>query len=211
MTFGLSSSGLNFCPIMEMHLGDKQFVTLLLYLYDIRVFVASIDEMLDCIELAFKRLREFNLKIKPKKCHFFQYSVVFLGYVLSADSISANSSKVSKVKSWPLPTNQKELHSYFGKVPYYQQFILKFNATAKCLCELVSPTNVKRNKKENLWQTHKRKTPEFKWTDKHQKAFDHLKTHLISVPLLGYQDFNRSFNLGINAFLLGWGPCYHKG
>ena len=51
---------------MEMCLGDQQFVTLLLYLDDICVFAASIDKMLDCIELVFKWLEEFNLKIKPK-------------------------------------------------------------------------------------------------------------------------------------------------
>ena len=38
---------------MEMCLGDQQFVTLLLYLDDICVFVASIDEMLDEIKLFF--------------------------------------------------------------------------------------------------------------------------------------------------------------
>ena len=47
MLFGLSNSGLSFCCLMEMCLGDQQFVTLLLYLDDICVFVASIDEMLD--------------------------------------------------------------------------------------------------------------------------------------------------------------------
>ena len=71
MPFGLSNSGSSFCHLMEMCLGDQQFVTLLLYLDDICVFAASIDEMLDCIELVFKWLEEFNLKIKPKNFHFF--------------------------------------------------------------------------------------------------------------------------------------------
>ena len=47
MPFGLSNSGLNFCHLMEMCLSDQQFVTLLLYLDDICLFGASIDEMLD--------------------------------------------------------------------------------------------------------------------------------------------------------------------
>ena len=51
---------------MEMCLGDQQFATLLLCLDDICVFAASIDEMLGHIELVFKQLEEFNLKIKPK-------------------------------------------------------------------------------------------------------------------------------------------------
>ena len=91
---------------MEMCLGDQQFVTLLLYLDNICIFATSIDEMLDCIELVFKWLEEFNRKIKPKKCHFFQCSIVFLGHVLSAEGISANP---EKVKNWAVPTNPKEL------------------------------------------------------------------------------------------------------
>ena len=79
MPFGLSNSRSSFCHLMEMCLGDQQFVTLLLYLDDICIFAASIDEMLDCIELVFKWLEDFNLKLKPKKCHFFQHSIIFLG------------------------------------------------------------------------------------------------------------------------------------
>ena len=107
MPFGLSISGSRLCCLMEMCLGDQQFVTLLLYLDDIWVFAASVEEMLDPIELVFKWLKKFNLKIKPKKCHFFQCSIVFLGYVQLADGISANPEKVDKVKDWILPTNPK--------------------------------------------------------------------------------------------------------
>ena len=82
---------------MEICLGDQQFVTLLLYLDDISVFAASIDEMVDHIELVIKKQRESNIKIKPKNGHFFQPSKIFLGYVLSADSISVNLKKVDKV------------------------------------------------------------------------------------------------------------------
>ena len=59
--------GSSFCHLMEMCLGDQQFVTLLLYLDDICILATSINEMLDHIELVFKWLEEFNLKIKPKK------------------------------------------------------------------------------------------------------------------------------------------------
>ena len=71
MTFRLSNAGSSFCHLMEQCLGDQQFVTLLLYPDDICMFVPTIDEMLDCIQLVFDRLKEYNLKIKPKKCQFF--------------------------------------------------------------------------------------------------------------------------------------------
>ena len=67
--------------------------------------------MLDRIELVFNRLKQFNLKIKPKKCQFFDTSVLFLGHILSAKGISANPEKVEKVRTWPVPKNIKEVQS----------------------------------------------------------------------------------------------------
>ena len=99
--------------------------------------------MLDQIEMVFWRLKDFNLKIKHKKCHFFQCSVVFLGYVLSVDGISSNPEKVEKVQNCPVPSNQKEFHSFLGLTSYYRHFIPKFIAISKCLNELVSPTHIK--------------------------------------------------------------------
>ena len=69
---------------------DQQFVTLLFYLDDICIFANSADEMLDRIELVFSRLKQYQLKIKPKKSFFFQTEVSFLGHVLSAKGISPN-------------------------------------------------------------------------------------------------------------------------
>ena len=63
---------------MEQCLEDQQFVTLLPCLDNICIFAPSIEVMLDQIELVFNRLKEYHLKIKPKKCHFFDTSVLFL-------------------------------------------------------------------------------------------------------------------------------------
>ena len=114
MPFGLSNAGSSFCCLMEQCLGDQQFVTLLLYLDDICIFAPTIDDKLDQIELVFYRLKQYNLKIKPKKCQFFNTSVLFLGHILLAKGISANPEKVEKVKTWPVPKNIKEVQSFLG-------------------------------------------------------------------------------------------------
>ena len=104
MPFGLSNAGSIFCRLRKQCLGDQQFATLLLYLDDICIFAPDVSTMLDQIELVFSWLKAFNLKIKPKKCYFFQASVIFLGHFLSADGISANPEKVEKVRDWPVPS-----------------------------------------------------------------------------------------------------------
>ena len=209
MPFGLSNSGSSFCHLMEMCLGDEQFVTLLLYLEDICIYATSIDEMLDCIELVFKQLEEFDLKIKPKKGHFLQCSIIFLRHVLSAEGIPANPKKAEKVKNWPVPTNPKELQSFLGLASYYYHFIPKFAAIAKCLHQLVGPANHQKSKKnkknsEPIAESHLNRQT-FQWTDKHQEAFDLLKACLTSAPVLGYPDFSCPFELETDASLQGLG------
>ena len=72
------------------------------------------------------RLKQYNLKIKPKKCQFFDSSVLFLGHILLAKGISTNLEKVKRVKTWPVPKNIKEVQSFLGLASYYRQFISKF-------------------------------------------------------------------------------------
>ena len=163
-----------------MCLGDQQFITWLLYLDDICIFAVNVDEMLDGIEMVLGRLKD--LKIKPKECYFFQHSVVFLGYVLSADGISANPEKVERVQNWPVPSNQRELHSFLGLASYYMCFIPKFAAISKYLHELVGPTHIKKDRKAKADTIKDRN---FQWPDEHQKAFGLLKAHLTSTPVLG--------------------------
>ena len=165
--------------------------------------------MLDCIELVLKWLEEFNLKIKLKKCHFFQCSVIFLRHVLSAEGISANPEKVEKVKNWPVPTNLEELQSFLGLSSYYCHFIPKFIAIAKCLHQLVGPANhqkSKRNKKnsEPIAESHSNRQA-FQWTGEHQEAFNFQKACLTSTPVLGYPDFRCPFELETDASLQGLG------
>ena len=101
------------------------------------IFSETIDQMLDRIALAFERLKSFNLKIKPKKSFFFPKSVTFLGHILSAKGISPNPEKVDKIRTWPTPSNPKEVHSFIGLASYYRRFIPNFAKLAGPLHALI--------------------------------------------------------------------------
>ena len=198
---------------MEQCLGDQQCVTLLLYLDDICIFAPDVSTILDWIKFMFTQLKSFNLKIKPKNVIFFQASVIFLGHVLSADGISANSEKVDKVRDWPVPKNAKELHSFLSLASYYHWFIPNFANIVKCLHQLIGLTNVKKTKskkvrKEVITLDEKKldmTQPTFVWASELQKAFDALKIALTTTPVLGYPIFNREFILETDASLTGLG------
>ena len=206
MPFGLSNAGASFCRLMEMCLGDQQYLTLLFYLDDICVFSSSVDEMLDRIALVFGRLKEFNLKIKPKKSFFFQSSVLFLGHQLSKDGILPNPEKVNKVKDWPIPKNAKEVHSFLGLASYYRRFIPQFSKWASPMHDLIRPiaTTKKRAPRIKLPPLAPN-LPKFVWTAEHQGSFDKLKEALTSAPILAYPNYSRKFVLETDASLKGLG------
>ena len=126
-------------------LRDHQFVTLLLYLVDICIFAPTIDDMLGRIELVFDRLKQYNLKIKPKKCQFFDTSVLFLGHILSAKAISANPEKVEKVKTWPGPKNIKEIQSFWGLAFKLLTILFSFMSSSSIIAQLIFCTSCLRS------------------------------------------------------------------
>ena len=93
--FGLSSVGSSFCHFVEQCLGNQQFVTLLLYPDKFCILAPTIDDVVDQIDLVFNRLKQFNLKIKPKNVSFYT-SVPNLGHILLDGGISANPEKAAK-------------------------------------------------------------------------------------------------------------------
>ena len=104
--------------------------------------------------------------------------------------------------------NAKELHSFLGLASYHCQFIPNFAHIAKCLHQLVDPTNVKKTKGKRKGVTtleDQKKMdvtqPVFVWVYEHQKAFNTLKLALTTDPVLGDPDFNKGFILDTDASL----------
>ena len=205
MPFGLSNARASFCHLMKMCLGDQQYLMLFFYLDDICIFSSSIDEMLDRIALVFGQLKEFNLKIKPKKSFFFQSSVLFLGHLLSKDGILPNPEKVNNVKDWLIPSLAKEVHSFSGLASYYRRFIPQFSKWTNPLHDLIWPiATTKKNARVKL-PPLAHNLPPFEWTAIHLESFNKLKEALTSAPVLAYPDYSKPFILEADASLKGLG------
>ena len=201
MPFGLSNAGASFCRLMEMCLGDQQYITLLFYLDDICVFSSMVDEMLDHVSLVLNHLKEFNLKIKPKKTYFFQSSVVFLGHLLSKNGISLNLEKVSKVKDWLVPKSAKEVHSFLGLASYYRRFIPQFAKWASPLHELIRSVTTKKKCAGTKVPPLSQNLPPFQWSPECQESFEKLKEALITMLVSSYPDYSKLFILEMDTSL----------
>lgn len=75
MPMGLSNSAPVFERLMERVLSGLTWKTCLVYLDDIIIFSRTFENHLANLREVFERLKEAQVKLSPKKCHFFKTKV----------------------------------------------------------------------------------------------------------------------------------------
>ena len=91
----------------------------MVYLDDVMVIGRNFTEHLENLREVFRRFRQANLKLKPEKYFLVGSEVLYLGYVVSREGISADVQKVEAVRSFPRPNDLTSLRSFLGLASYY--------------------------------------------------------------------------------------------
>ena len=159
------------------------------YLDDVLIFSKDEKENLQHIQIIFDRIRQHGLKLKLKKCAFFQEETGYLGFVINKDDVKPDPDKVKAIRTLPEPKNVRETRGFIGMSSYYRRFIPNFPKIAEPLIELT------------------KKYARFKWTPDCQSAFDCLKDSLTVVPLVSYPDINKPYVLYTDASYNCIGAC----
>ena len=60
-----------------------------------------------------------SLWVNTKKCEFGRSYVKYLGHVVENGTVYADPDKVAAVRTWPKPTDFKEVQQFMGLVNYY--------------------------------------------------------------------------------------------
>ena len=166
--FGLRNAGATFQRTMDMILGDLPFCTV--YIDDILVFSASIDEHLQHLRVVLQRLRDHGLILHPDKCVLAKAEVEFLGHALSCNGVAPTLSKIEAINAFPTPTSIKSLQEFIGMVTYYHRFLPGIAHTLTPLHDAL-----KGNKKKKL-----------QWTPDMQNAFEQAKAAISRATLLSF-------------------------
>ena len=80
MPFVLCNAPVTFQHLMQNTLGELNLMYCMIYLDDVIIFGHMEEEHLEHLHIVFKRFWEFNLKLKPSKCSFFQSEIVYLAH-----------------------------------------------------------------------------------------------------------------------------------
>ena len=116
-----------------------------------------------------------------KKCDFFRTEVEYLGFDVGAEGIKPSLSKVRAILDWPTPTNVTDVRSFLGLCSFYRRFIRWFSELAAPMTDLT------------------KKDRAFVWGDEEEKAFNRLKTAMVTAPVLQLPDFEREFVVTTDA------------
>ena len=197
MPFGLTNAPATFQRLKESCLGDLHLNWCIIYLDDIIVFSETPQEHIKRLCGVLQKLASAGLKLKPNKCEFFK-KITYLGHVVSEEGIEVDPKKTEAVWKWPVPKTVTDVRSFLEFMNQYRKFIPKYTHVAGPLNELISGDNSKKKKKEVQW------TPEC------QEAFEALKEHCCTTPVLAYDNYKKPFRLHTDASNLGLGAVLYQ-
>ena len=182
MPFGLNNAPGTFQRLMNWVLKNFIGILVAMYLDDVIIYTKGSFELhIDQISQVFQALRDAQLSIKLKKCHFCRPSLAFLGHTIGQGGLQPDPEKIKKIKEFPEPKTLTQLLVVLELFGYYRKFIKDFARHAKPLTMLL------------------KKDQPFNWEEKQQFSFDRLKERLVKAPILQYPDFDISFTLYTDA------------
>ncbi|KAM9997411.1 hypothetical protein ACTFIZ_010927 [Dictyostelium cf. discoideum] len=191
MPFGLTSAPATFQRFMNYIFKDHLRKFIIVYIDDFIIFSKNLAEHLNHLELVFKLLREFNLKVNIAKCAMLRSKLQFLGYTISNKGRSFQPEKFEKLKSITPPTNIKEVSKFLGSIGYYREFIKNYYHYTTPMYNLL------------------KKGVEFKWSEDIEHLRQELLNKLSEAPILHYPTDTDNIiietdasNYGIGAVLL---------
>ena len=173
MPFGLANSPLSFQTYINDVLQGMLDVFCTAYIDDILIYSNSKKKHREHVRKVLGALRAAGLQADIKKCEFHVTEINYLGLVITSNGICMDSEKVSAMQQWNTSTCVRDVQAFIGFANFYRRFIHGFSS-------IVAPmiATIKKNIK-------------FKWNNACQEAFDLLKQHFTSAPILAHFDYEK--------------------
>lgn len=155
------------------------------YLDDIIVFSKTDDDHLRDLQCIFSALSSAGLCLQPKKCHIAADSIKYMGYISDGRTVKPDPENIRAVAQVAASKDVKQVRSFLGLCNYYRRCVRDFSRIARPLTDLT--------KTDKCWE----------WNDECQTAFEQLKRHLTSSPVL--QLFDPKLPVEVHTDSCGYG------
>eukprot|EP00261_Vitis_vinifera_P030644 XP_019071887.1 PREDICTED: uncharacterized protein LOC109121615 [Vitis vinifera] len=166
MPFGLKNAGATYQRATTTLFHDMMHRDVEVYVDDMIVKSRDRADHLAALQRFFERIRQFRLRLNPKKCTFGVTSEKLLGHIVSERGIEVDPEKIRAILDMPTPRTEKEIRGFLGRLQYISRFIAR-------LTDICEP----------IFRLLKKNQPTV-WNDDCQHAFERIKECLLSPPVL---------------------------
>jgi hypothetical protein len=166
MPYGLKNALSTFVRAMSKTFGDLIRDKVEVYVDDIIVKTKRGLTLVEDLTLVFDKLRATRTKLNPNKCVFGVSAGKLPGFLVSHQGIEANPEKIKAIEAVSPPARIKDVQKLTGTLAALSRFISR-------LAERVLP----------IFKLLRNSGP-FSWTEEVEQAFQELKQHLVSLPIL---------------------------
>jgi hypothetical protein len=166
MPYGLKNALPTFVREMSKTFGDLIRDKVEVYVDDIVVKTKRGSTLAEDLTLVFDKLRATRTKLNPDKCVFGVSAGKLLGFLVSHRGINANPKKIKAIEEMRPPARIKDVQKLTGSLAALSRFISRLAERALPFFKLL------------------RKSGPFSWTEEAEQAFQELKQHMVSLPIL---------------------------
>jgi hypothetical protein len=97
--------------------------TLEVYIDDIVVKSAEFSSYIADLHKAFDKMRQYGLKMNPRKCAFGVSAGKFLGFIIHEHGIEIDPDRIKSIQNVGPPTCKVEVQKFLCKINYLRRFI----------------------------------------------------------------------------------------
>jgi len=149
---------------------DLLHICIIVYLDDILIYSNNLKEHKQHVREVLKRLRKHQLYASPSKCSFHQDKIKFLGFIIGAEGLQMDESKVQVIRDWPTPRQIKDIQSFLEFANFYRRFIRGYSELSAPLTHLT------------------RKAIPWNWITDCENALKTIKESFTMAPILSHWD-----------------------
>jgi hypothetical protein len=141
-----------------------------MYIDDCMLYARGNKQLLERLEILFKRFQDKNIFFKASKCKFGVDTVEYIGRQISKDGITLSETKINSVIDFPKPLNNTNLRSFLGLANYFRDFVPNHSNVVNPLHKMIDYSASKQAKPT--------------WTEAGEKAFIDIKLLISKSPTL---------------------------